>query len=227
MGDPEKSLPPTSEQTLEYYPFQVKGYQGTFPKRKLLVLQTVDAREANNLNPTPLDSKPPVGVVTGLSENVIQKIYAAPLGPTLQSALARSAEEAGFIASAEAVSAYDPDSGRRADYVITSRIVRCWVKKHRGPNGRGGNPTWSTAGDFSIKVAVYKPPFKAPFWEATSSDTYYDPPIGAYGLGPEDEAGVYDQPGQVLSVALTRAVAGVFERQDFRELVSEDHVISR
>ena len=54
------------------------------------------------------------------------------------------------------------------------------------------------------------------------------PPLGlatlAAYLGPDDEAGIYDEPGQVLSVALTRTVAQIFQRQDLRNLMLEDDI---
>ena len=73
---------------------------------------------------------------------------------------------------------------------------------------------------------IYKPPFNVPFWTGTTNDTYYDPPVGSFGLGSEDEAGIYDEPGQVLSVALTRSVAAIFQRQDLRNLMLEDDIKS-
>ncbi len=63
---------------------------------------------------------------------------------------------------------------------------------------------------FTLAVTVYKPPFKVPFWQGTSPQAYYDPPIGSFGLGPDDEAGIYDDPGQVLSVAIIAALFGIF-----------------
>jgi hypothetical protein len=75
-----------------------------------------------------------------------------------------------------------------------------------------------------LDVEIYKSPFSVPFWAGTVADTYYDPPVGSFGLGAEDEAGIYDEPGQVLSVALTRAVAGIFRRTDLRDLMLEDDV---
>jgi hypothetical protein len=81
--------------------------------------------------------------------------------------------------------------------------------------------------EFRIEVAIYKPPFSVPFWSGTTSDTYYDPPVGSFGLGPEDEAGIYDEPGQVLSVAMTRTIAQIFERQDLRNLMLEDDIKAR
>lgn len=215
-------LEPTSVQTVEYYPFQVKGYQNTFPRRTLIVLLPVDARTMNGPNAEALNGNPPIGIVTDQSENVIQRLYSAPLPPIVQGAISRSAEEAGISATAKDTSMYAPE-GRIADYVMATRITKCWVKKHRGPDGRFG-ATWSTAADFSLDVIIYKPPFKVPFWQGTGSSTYYDPPIGSFGLGPEDEAGIYDEPGQVLSVALTRAVAGIFQRDDLRALVQEDQM---
>jgi hypothetical protein len=216
-------LEPTSVQTIEYYPFQVKGYQNSFPRRTLIVLLPVDARSMSGPNAEPLNGNPAIGIVTDQSEKVIQRLYSEPLPSIVQGAIRRSAEEAGLTASLKDQTDYAPEGTRSADYVIATRITKCWVKKHRGPDGRFG-PTWSTAADFALEVIVYKPPFKVPFWQGASSSTYYDPPIGSFGLGPDDEAGIYDEPGQVLSVALTRAVAGIFQRDDLRSLVQEDHM---
>jgi hypothetical protein len=110
--------------------------------------------------------------------------------------------------------------------VLASKITRCWVVKRRGAGGDYG-PVWATSADFAIDVTIYKPPFSVPFWRGTSQSTYNDPPIGSFGLGPEDEAGIYDQPGEVLSVALTRAVAGIFQRPDLRTLVMQDQIRPR
>ena len=37
--------PPTAIETLSYFPFQVKGYQNSYPRRRILVLMPVDARD--------------------------------------------------------------------------------------------------------------------------------------------------------------------------------------
>ncbi|HXN86257.1 MAG TPA: hypothetical protein VN867_09300, partial [Candidatus Binataceae bacterium] len=145
------------------------------------------------------------------------------LATTVQGAVERSATEAGFQSSSENQYAYLGGEKENADYVMASRITECWVKKHRGPDGRYG-PTWSNEATFRVEVTIYKPPFKVPFWQGSSNQEYWDPPIGSFGLGPDDEAGIYDDPGQVLSVAMTRAVAGVFERDDLRALVLGDHM---
>ena len=39
------AAPPTSIETLSYFPFQVKGYQNSYPRRRMLVLMPVDARD--------------------------------------------------------------------------------------------------------------------------------------------------------------------------------------
>ncbi len=213
---------PTSVQTIEYYPFQVKGYQGTYPRRAVVVLLPLDARQLSGPNTQPLDDNPAIGVVTNRSEEVLQRLFSKPLPTVVQGAIGRSAQEAGMDASPAANSDYQRKA--KADYVIASKITRCWVKKHRGPDGSFG-PTWSTEADFALEVIIYKPPFKVPFWQGTSSSTYYDPPIGSFGLGPEDEAGIYDEPGQVLSVALTRAVAGIFQRDDLHTLIVQDPIV--
>lgn len=220
---------PTSVETLEYYPFQVKGYQDSYPHRTMRVLTPVDDRDyrdAQTPDHSPLGKDPAVGIVTKQDGAILQKLYTEPLPPIVQKAIAQSAQEAGMTAQASPETEYKPGSRLPEEYVLQSKITRCWVKKHRGAN-RYSQVVWTTAADFSLEVTVYKPPFSAPFWQGNSSASYNDPPVGSFGLGPEDEAGIYDEPGQVLSVALTRAVAGIFEKNDFRSLLLEDQVHPR
>lgn len=226
LGNSNPPTASTSVQTVEYYPYLVKGYQNSFPHRMIDILLPTDARDLNGPNAAPLDGQPAIGIVTDQSENIIQRLYTQPLAPGVQGAIARSAEEAGFQSRAENRSDYTADPKMSSDYVLATQITKCWVKKHRGADGRFG-PTWSTVADFAMTVTVYKPPFKVPFWQGSSSQAYFDPPIGSFGLGPDDEAGIYDDPGQVLSVAMTRAVAGIFQRDDFRALVEGDHMTVR
>ncbi len=221
VGGSNQPSTPTSVETVEYYPYQVKGYQNSYPHRALVVLLPTDARDLNGPNAAPSDGQPAIGIVTDQSENIIQRLYSQPLGPILQGAIARSAEEAGFHSSSENQSVYSGETKPNADYVLATKISKCWVKKHRGPDGRFG-PTWSTVAEVTLDVTVYKPPFKVAFWQGSSQQSYFDPPIGSFGLGPDDEAGIYDDPGQVLSVAMTRAVAGIFQRDDFLALVQGD-----
>jgi hypothetical protein len=222
-GNSGQPSAPTSVETVEYYPFQVKGYQNSYPHRSAIVLLPIDSRDLNGPNAASQDGQPAIGIVTDQSENVIQRLYSQPLSPIVQGAITRSAEEAGFHSSEENQSIYIADAKRSADYVLATQITKCWVKKHRGPNGLFG-PTWATVAEVSLQVTVYKPPFKVPFWQGSNNQSYFDPPIGSFGLGPDDEAGIYDDPGQVLSVAMTRAVAGIFQRDDLRTLVQGDHM---
>jgi len=224
-GGSKQAAIPSSVQTLEYYPYQVKGYQNSYPHRSIVILMPTDSRDLSGPNAAPLDGQPAVGIVTDQSENITQRLYAQPLAPIVQGAIARSAEEAGFHSSAQNQSAYTGDKVM-ADYVLATQITKCWVKKHRGGDAHFG-PTWATEADFALQVTVYKPPFKVPFWQGTSSQSYFDPPIGSFGLGPDDEAGIYDQPGQDLSVAMTRAVAGIFQRDDLRTLIQSDRMTVR
>lgn len=225
LGNSGQPSATTSVETVEYYPYQVKGYQNSYPHRSIVVLMPTDARDLTGPNAAPLDNQPAIGIVTDQSESVIQRLYSQPLGPIVQGAIARSAEEAGFHSSADASTTYTGDKFSNSDYVLATQITKCWVKKHRGPDGRG--PTWSTVAEVRLQVTVFKPPFKVPFWQGASPQAYYDPPIGSFGLGPDDEAGIYDNPGQVLSVAMTRAVAGIFQRDDLRALVQGDHMTVR
>jgi hypothetical protein len=225
LGSPPPPAP-TSIQTLEYYSFQVKGYQDSYPKRDILVLMPVDARDfADAATPDhePLNGNPAIGYESGKDGSIVTRFYAEPLAPVVQKALAASAEEAGMTAKTSTDSVYAPGKKMAEDYVLASKITRCWVKKRRAPDGQYG-PVYMTAADFAVDVRIFKPPFSALFWEGSSQQPYNDPPVGSFGLGPEDEAGIYDEPGQVLSVALTRAVAGVWEKNELHSLVLEDQV---
>jgi hypothetical protein len=220
---------PTEMQTLEYYAYQVKGYQDSYPRREILVLAPVDARDfsdAGTPDHEPLNGDPAIGFVSDRDGAIITRLYAEPLAPVVQKAIAGSAQEAGLDAKISPDSTYTPGKKLPEDYVLASKITRCWVKKRRAPDGTYG-PVWMTAADFALEVQIFKPPFSAPFWEGSSEQPYNDPPVGSFGLGPEDEAGIYDEPGQVLSVALTRAVAGIFEHNDLHSLVLEDDVHTR
>ena len=146
----------------------------------------------------------------------------------MQKAIARSADEAGLTAFSSIDSTYKAGVKNANAYVLESKITKCWVKKSRSAGGSfGSGPVSRTVAECRIEVSIYKPPFSVPFWSGATSDTYYDPPVGSFGLGPDDEAGIYDEPGQVLSVALTRTVAQIFERQDLRNLMLEDDIRSR
>ena len=215
----------TSVQALEYYRYQVKGYQNSYPKKTIQILTPADARDVSG-DAAPLNGNPAIGLVIDQSGNIAERLYSPPLGPIVQQAIGRSADEAGMSASSSPDVAYKPGVKNTAEYVLESKIRRCWVKKARGASGQDG-PVWRAMADFVLDVSIYKPPFSVPFWTGTTNDTYYDPPVGSFGLGDEDEAGIYDEPGQVLSVALTRSVAAIFQRQDLRNLMLEDDIRSR
>src|SRR6202451_712436 len=221
-GGGTAAAPTTSVQTLEYYPYLVKGYQNSYPRKTIQILVPTDARNDAGV---PMNGDPAVGIVDDQSGSVIERLYSAPLGPILQAAIGRSADEAGLNASSSPDVTYKPGVKNTTEYVLESKIKQCWVRKSRGANSQYG-PVWRNAADFALEIAIYKPPFSVPFWTGTTNDTYYDPPVGSFGLGSEDEAGIYDEPGQVLSVALTRSVAAIFQRQDLRNLMLEDDIKS-
>lgn len=217
-------VPTTSVQALQYYPYQVKGYQNSYPRKTIQILMPADARDVADVG-APLNGNPAIGVVQDESGNITERLYSAPLGPILQAAIGRSADEAGLSASPSSAVTYKPGVGNTAEYVLESKLRRCWVKKSRGASGQYG-PIWRTVADIALDITIYKPPFSVPFWTGSTNDTYYDPPVGSFGLGSEDEAGIYDDPGEVLSVALTRSVAAIFQRQDLRNLMLEDDMKS-
>lgn len=215
---------PVSVQKLEYYPYQVKGYQKTYPARSFVVLMPTDERAHREAGPDAPAGKVPIGVLTNKSDKVVQRLYADPLPAIVQHAIYQSADEAGFNASVASETSYVPGQHPEAAYVLRTWIEHCWVKKHLRVKGEDTS-TWNTTAQFALKLALYKPPFNIPFWQGASGSTYHDPPVGSFGLGPEDEVGIYDHPGQDLSVALTRAVAGIFEHQHLHTLIVQDHVL--
>ena len=219
LGTPPPAA--NSAQTLEYYPFQVKGYQNSYPHRSVLVLIATDTRD--QAEGGLVDGNPQIGISLDKDGNITQRFYSQPLGPIVQKAVARAADEAGLTATASSDSIYKAGAKLPQEYVLVIKVRRCWVKKRRAADGRYG-PVWRTTADVVLDVEIYKPPFSVPFWAGTTADTYYDPPVGSFGLGSEDEAGIYDESGQVLSVAMTRAVAGIFRRSDLRDLMLEDDI---
>ncbi|HXW83554.1 MAG TPA: hypothetical protein VEJ86_04060 [Candidatus Binataceae bacterium] len=226
LGPAEQPEDATSVQTIEYYPFLVKGYQGSYPARTVLVLMPVDARDfvdTATSDHAPLGADPAIGVTLDQKQAVIQRLYSLPLAPTLQAAIAKSAQEAGMTATVSSQTQYQAGQKMTADYVLAAKITRGWVIKRRGIEEQYG-PTWSTDATFALAITVYKPPFSVPFWQGATDSTYDDPPVASFALGPEDETGIYDNPGEVLSVALTRSVAGILDRADFRSLVMQDQI---
>ncbi len=222
----ERMEPLSSVQTLQYYPYLVKGYENTYPKRRVMVLSAVDARDfkdnsgaahtANNGNPA-------IGVVRDKSGEILQRLYGPRLEPLVQDSIAQAAREAGMMSFTSNVPLREALSSRQAEYVIYPKIARFWVDKHRGPDNPGG-ATWFATAEVALDVVVYKAPFDVPFWQGESDTTYDDPPPPVAGVVPQDETEIYDDPGQVLSVGLTRAAAGIFKRQDLRTLIAEDSV---
>jgi hypothetical protein len=220
----ERIEPLTSTQALQYYPFQVKGYQNTYPKRRVMVLAASDARDFKDISGAahmPDNGNPAIGVIRDKSGEIIQRLYGPALESLVQQSITQAAQEAGMISSSSDLPLKEALDSRQAQYLITAKIVRFWVDKHRGPDDAAG-PTWSATAEVALDVVVYKTPFEVPFWQGESDATYDDPPAPVAGVAPEDETEIYDDPGQVLSVGLTRAVAGIFKRDDLHTLIKED-----
>jgi len=220
----ERMEPLTSTQALQYYPFQVKGYQNTYPKRRVMVLAASDARDFKDISGAahmPDNGNPAIGVIRDKSGEIIQRLYGPALESLVQQSITQAAQEAGMISSSSDLPLKEALDSRQAQYLITAKIARFWVDKHRGPDDAAG-PTWSATAEVALDVIVYKTPFEVPFWQGESDATYDDPPAPVAGIAPEDETEIYDDPGQVLSVGLTRAVAGIFKRDDLHTLITED-----
>ena len=219
----ETPASPTSVETIEYYPFQVKGYQNTYLKRRIVVLMPTDARDFKDAGATdhrPLGNDPAVGVVVGQSGAVEQRLYGDSIAPIVQRAIVGAAGEAGMIVSTSDQPLDQALRSQKTDYILASQVTRCWIVKRRAAGAAG--PLWFSSADFAIHVAIYKPPFAVAFWEGDANSVYEDPPPIPPGQNPEDETEIYDHPGEVLSVALTRAVAGIFKRDSLHQLMLED-----
>jgi hypothetical protein len=228
MNERPVNMAPVSIQTVEYYPFQVKGYENTYPKRRVVVAPVVDARDFSDAGAAghePYEGHPAIGGVLGRKSEVYQRLYGPPLSPLIENAIAEAAEEAGMTATVTALPLDRELVARDCDYVIAARLTRLWVNKKRGPDTQGGI-TWFAVADVALEISIYKPPFDVAFWHGESAATYDDPPPAASSVNPEDEMEIYDQPGQVLSVALTRAVAGIFQHDSLRTLIQQDSIPS-
>jgi hypothetical protein len=222
-------IPPVSIQTLQYYPFLVKGYQKTFPNKHIVVLTSADVRnfkEAGSVNHEPYQGHPAIGVVLDRHGVVAQQLYGPDLAALVRDAIAQSAQEAGMSSSTSVEALNDALKARGADYVLMAIVTGLWVVKQRGASSESG-PGWFSAADATLDVTIYKPPFAVPFWQGQSAAQYNDPPKPVAGAQPEDETEIYDQPGEVLSVALTRSVAGIFQRDDLHTLVEQDSIPRR
>jgi hypothetical protein len=214
----------TSTQTVEYYPFQVKGYQNTYPKRRLIVLPVVDARDFKDTSGAahaPEDGRPAIGVIRDRGGEIDQRLYGPQLEPLVEQAIGQAAQEAGMNATTSELPLKQALTARPAGYLMQAKITRFWVDKHRGPDNPAG-ATWAATAEVTLDVVIYKSPFAVPFWQGESAATYDDPPPPAGGTSPEDDTEIYDEPSQVLSVALTRAAAGIFKRDDLHALITED-----
>lgn len=215
------NLEPASNQTLEYYPGLVKGFEHTYPARQITVLAVGDACAAVNQGQSS-GAGQEIGVTVDSRGKVIQRLYAADFTDIVQRAIAQAAKEAGMVSTLSGETTYTAQAVA-VDYVLQSKVVKCWVKKQRVVDN-DKNPSWQTVAQFAIDAAIFKPPFHVPFWQGSSSETYSDPPDNS-GIMQEDQASIYDEPGQVLSVAFTRSVEGIFKRSDLRSLITQDRAL--
>ncbi len=216
-------LESASNQNLVFYAGLVKGFEHTYPSRHLVVLAVTDACGTHNDTPAPDGGVgQQIGVTLDARGDRIQRLYTDGLAGIVQKAIVQAAQEAGMVASASAEAQYTAQRVD-ADYVMQSRVVKCWVRKQRVIDN-DKNASWQTMAEFAIEATVYKPPFHVPFWQGISSEIYSDPPDNP-GIMPEDQASIYDEPGEVLSVAFTRSVEGLFKRSELRSLIVEDRAL--
>lgn len=227
IGQPEPSIPAVSIEPLEYYTGEVKGYQKSYPDAHVLVLPPVDRRQLPVFKDrsdiglgVPGDGAE-VGVISDQNGSIVQRIYAPPVEPMVQSALSKSAKEAGLTPEVSNEALESALRQVHEDYVLASQVTNCWVVK-RPVKNLEGDTIWVTEAVFALAVQVYKPPFQVAFWHGNGAVDYSDPTLGYDGMAFIDSVAMYDRPGQVLSVALTRAVAAIFANDKLQELVTED-----
>jgi hypothetical protein len=220
--------PPTSVEALAYFPFQVKGYQNSYPRRRMLVLMPTDARDfkdAAGQSHEPDNGNPATGVTLGPDGSIVQRVYSSPLGAIVQDAIVRAADEAGMVATSSNEALAVALKETNEDYILAGKITRCWVNKHTGADSSqpSAGQAWFTTAEVALDVTIYKPPFDVAFWQGESAASYNDPPADN-GSGMGDDVSIYDRPSQVLSVALTRAVAGIFKREALHALIVQDTI---
>jgi hypothetical protein len=219
--DSTANLTPASNETLEFYPGLVKGFEHTYPLRHLIVLAVTDACGAKAQNSA--DGQQ-IGTTMDARGETIQNLYITDLAGTVQRALMQAVQEAGMTAVASSQTQYTAQPVN-ADYVLESKVEKCWVKKQRVVDNEK-TASWQTVAQFTLDATIYKPPFHVPFWQGISSETYSDPPDNP-GVMSEDQASIYDQPGEVLSVAFTRSVEGIFKRSNLHSLIAQDRALRR
>ena len=163
--------PPTSVEALAYFPFQVKGYQNSYPRRRMLVLMPTDARDfkdAAGQSHEPDNGNPATGVMLGPDGSVVQRVYSSPLGAIVQDAIVRAADEAGMVATSSNEALEVALKETNEDYILASKITRCWVNKHTGADSSqpSAGQAWFTTAEVALDVTIYKPPFDVAFWQA-------------------------------------------------------------
>ncbi len=232
LASSQADLALVSVQPPQYQLGEVKGYQHRYPKDHVLILLPVNNSRGSEPNAirdvrhaVPAGSVQ-VGVISDQNGEILQRIYSSPIEVTVQSALAISASEAGLVPTVSDARLESALRRTDEDYVLVSQITKCWVAKRRVTD-LDGEAVWETEAVFALNVQIYKPPFHVAFWEGRKTTDYYDPPLDYGFLQPVDPVALYDHPGQVLSVALTRTVAGIFAGDDLLKLVAEDYSMTR
>ncbi len=224
------NLPPSSVVTVQYYPRFLKGYEDSYPLRPIMVLRPVDDREFPqrwSKDHQPSNGYPAVGVIMDAKQQVIERLYAQPFVDLVQKALAQAAAEAGMTTVMSNQTSYGSAlTSSPPAYVLASRITRCWVERKLDVSD-GGLGVWRSWAEFDLEATLYKVPFRVPFWQAKSISVFYDPPPNTFDPGLASETALYESPNEVLSVALTKAVAGIFNHYDLRSLVTQDRVLTQ
>jgi hypothetical protein len=223
-------MPNASVESIQYYPRFVKGYEDSFPLRPIMVLLPVDQREFPgrwSRDHQPLNGDPAIGAVLDAKGDVIKKLYSKPFLDLVQKALGHAAAEAGMTPVFSNQTSYEsvlPSSPPA--YVLASRVTRCWVERKLDPNGNGPG-VWRSWAEFDLEATVYRVPYRVPFWQTKSVSVFYDPPPDTFDPGLASETALYETSGEVLSVALTRAVAGIFNHYQLRNLIAQDRVLTQ
>jgi len=228
VASPESRIPAVSVESLEYYSGEVKGYQNSYPEDHVLVLAPVDHRnlpvsnDAGDNDLTVPGGSAEIGVIYDQDSDILQRIYTQPIEPIVQSALAKSAKEAGLVPAVSDKALESALRRRAEDYVLASQITKCWLERRTIDDPYNQKAISVTAAVFELKVQVYKPPFHVAFWQGNRAVDYSDPSLVYGAPDPAGPVSLYEHPGQVLSVALSRAVAGIFANDSLRQLIMED-----
>jgi len=202
-------------------PTRVKGYQ-TVIQKDHPDSEPADARDATRENRA-AERQSGESASSRSVRHVIVRLYKLATWADLQQAIGRSAVRPALSASSSSDVTYKRASRTLTEYVLESKIRRCWVKKARGANANMVRPAERSRmlrSTFSISQAAVQSPLLD-----RSTNKHLLRPSGRLlrPSAPRMTAGIYDERAGLVG-RTDALVRGYFQRQDLRNLMLEDDI---